>query len=220
MFSLIEKFVSIDGEGPTAGRLAAFLRFQGCDLRCSWCDTTYSYSQENITQRATAEELYDYLLSTGVKGVTLTGGEPLLQPDLPQLLMFLETDPFLETQIETNGAVDITPYVRAFPKISFIVDYKLNGSGMTDRMCLQNLFAVRRQDAYKFVVSGREDLLQAAEIIKRYDLCEKTQVFFSPVQGKIEPKEIVDFMKEQKLHSVRLQLQLHKIIWDPEERGV
>lgn len=220
MFSLIEKFLSIDGEGPTAGRLAAFIRFQGCNLRCSWCDTTYSFAKENVTGQCTAQEIYDYIKSTGAICVTLTGGEPLIQPGIAEVLALLNDDPLLETHIETNGSVDIEPFQRQFPRISFIVDYKLHGSGMTAQMHPNNLRTVTRQDAYKFVVSSCADLEQAEAVLWESGLCEKTQVFFSPVLGQIEPAEIVEFMKEKNLNRVRLQLQLHKVIWHPEERGV
>ncbi len=220
MFSLIEKFLSIDGEGPTAGRLAAFIRFQGCNLRCSWCDTTYSFAKENVTEQCTAREIYGYIKSTGALCVTLTGGEPLIQPGIAEVLSLLNDDPLLETHIETNGSVDIAPFQRQFPRLSFIVDYKLNGSGMTARMHPNNLRTVTRQDAYKFVVSSREDLEQAEAVLRESGLCEKTQVFFSPVMGQMEPADIVAFMKEKHLNRVRLQLQLHKMIWAPEKRGV
>lgn len=220
MFSLIEKFLSIDGEGPTAGRLAVFIRFQGCNLRCGWCDTTYSFAKENVTEECTAREIYDYVKSTGVVCVTLTGGEPLIQPDIESVLSLLNGDPALETHVETNGSVDIAPFQRQFPRVSFIVDYKLHGSGMTARMHPNNLRSVTTQDAYKFVVSSRDDLEQAEAVMREHDLCDKTQVFFSPVLGRIEPADIVEFMKEKNLNRVRLQLQLHKVIWHPEERGV
>lgn len=220
MFSIIEKFLSVDGEGPTAGRLAAFVRFQGCNLRCRWCDTTYSFSEEQVTEQCTAQEIYDYIKSTGAICVTLTGGEPLIQPDIEAVLALLNADDALDVHIETNGSVDIAPFQQQFPNISFIVDYKLGASGMTDQMCENNLRAVRMRDVYKFVVGSHDDLVQAEAVIREYGLCEKTQVFFSPVLGQIEPADIVEFMKENNLNRVRLQIQLHKVIWHPEERGV
>lgn len=220
MFPIIEQFLSVDGEGPTAGRLAAFVRFQGCNLRCSWCDTTYSFEQENVTAYRTAEEIYKIIKESGASCVTLTGGEPLLQPEIGSLLKILNEDDSLLTHIETNGSVDITPFVEEFPNLCFIVDYKLKGSNMTAQMNENNLTAVRPVDTYKFVVSSLRDLQQATDVIRKNRLCEKTQVFFSPVLGKIEPAEIVEFMKTERLDKVRLQLQLHKIIWDPAQKGV
>ena len=220
MFPIIEQFLSVDGEGPTAGRLAAFVRFQGCNLRCSWCDTTYSFEQENVTAYRTAEEMYKIIKESGASCVTLTGGEPLLQPEIGSLLKILNEDDSLLTHIETNGSVDITPFVEEFPNLCFIVDYKLEGSNMTAQMNENNLTAVRPVDTYKFVVSSLRDLQQATDVIRKNRLCERTQVFFSPVLGKIEPAEIVEFMKTERLDKVRLQLQLHKIIWDPAQKGV
>lgn len=220
MFPIIEQFLSVDGEGPTAGRLAAFVRFQGCNLRCSWCDTTYSFEQENVTAYRTAEEIYKIIKESGASCVTLTGGEPLLQPEIGSLLKILNEDDSLLTHIETNGSVDITPFVEEFPNLCFIVDYKLEGSNMTAQMNKNNLTAVRPVDTYKFVVSSLKDLQQATDVIRKNRLCERTQVFFSPVLGKIEPAEIVEFMKTERLDKVRLQLQLHKIIWDPAQKGV
>lgn len=220
MFPIIEQFLSVDGEGPTAGRLAAFIRFQGCNLRCSWCDTTYSFEQENVTAYRTAEEIYKIIKESGASCVTLTGGEPLLQPEIGSLLKILNEDDSLLTHIETNGSVDITPFVEEFPNLCFIVDYKLEGSNMTAQMNENNLTAVRPVDTYKFVVSSLRDLQQATDVIRKNRLCERTQVFFSPVLGKIEPAEIVEFMKTERLDKVRLQLQLHKIIWDPAQKGV
>lgn len=220
MFNLIEKFLSVDGEGPTAGRLAAFIRFQGCNLRCNWCDTTYSFEKNHVTEQCTAQEIYDYIKSTGTVCVTLTGGEPLLQPNIEEVLELVNADDSLDVHIETNGSVDIEPFQKQFPNLSFIVDYKLNASGMTDKMCENNLRVVRPNDVYKFVVGSMEDLVQAEAVIREYNLCEKIQVFFSPVLGQIDPAEIVEFMKEKTLNRVRLQIQLHKVIWHPEERGV
>ena len=219
-FPIIEKFLSIDGEGPTAGRLAVFIRFQGCNLRCSWCDTTYSFAADNITECINEQKIYRYIKNTGALCVTLTGGEPLIQPGIESLLSLLDSDPTLETHIETNGSVDIAPLKKQFPRLSFVVDYKLDSSGMTSQMHSNNLQAVTMEDAYKFVIGSQSDLQQALAVISEHHLCEKTQVFFSPVLGQIEPAEIVEFMKAHTLNRMRLQLQLHKVIWNPEERGV
>ena len=103
MFNIIEKFVSIDGEGPSAGELATFIRFQGCNLRCAWCDTTYSFDKSEITEVLSAEEIYSYIKETGVSNVTLTGGEPLFQKNIDEILSLLNDDRNLTLNIETNG---------------------------------------------------------------------------------------------------------------------
>lgn len=222
MFNIIEKFLSIDGEGPTSGQLATFIRFQHCNLRCSWCDTTYSWNKENTTEVLSAKEIYDYIKANGVKNVTLTGGEPLIQEGIDELLELLDNDNTLSVHIETNGSVDILPFKKKFKggNISYIVDFKLPKSGMTKNMNFENLKNVESTDVYKFVVGSNEDLEVAYNIIKDYDLTSKCLIYFSPVLGEIEMDKIVEFMKDKKLNDVRLQVQLHKIIWHKDARGV
>lgn len=220
MFNIVEKFLSIDGEGPTSGELATFIRFQGCNLRCSWCDTKYSWEKESSNEKLSAEAIYDYIKEMKSKNVTLTGGEPLIQEGIEELLQLLNEDSTLNVHIETNGSVDIKPYKEKFKNLIFIVDYKLPLSKMTDLMNLNNLDLVREKDVYKFVVGSQEDLNLAYDVIIKHNLVSKCLVYFSPVLGNIELEEIVDFMKEKNLNGVRLQVQLHKIIWDKEKRGV
>lgn len=220
MFNIIEKFLSIDGEGPTAGEIATFIRFQGCNLRCSWCDTTYSFEKENITEVLDENEIYSYIKSNNAKNVTLTGGEPLIQKGIEKLLNILNEDKNLLVHIETNGSVDILPFKEKFKNISFIVDFKLPKSTMYEKMYLDNLKNVDENDVYKFVIGSKEDLLYTYEIIKKYKLDSKCMVYLSPVLGEIEPREIVEFMKEKSLNNVKLQIQMHKVIWDKDTKGV
>lgn len=220
MFNIIEKFLSLDGEGPTSGELATFIRFQGCNLRCSWCDTTYSFSEENIEEVLTAKEIYDYIKGNGSKNVTLTGGEPLIQENISELLDILNNDKELLVHIETNGSVDISDFKSRYKNLRYIVDFKLPKSKMTSKMNLKNLEVVNKNDVYKFVVGGSEDLQEAYNLINKYDVHKKCLVYFSPVLGEIELEEIVEFIKDKKLNNVRLQVQLHKIIWDKDKRGV
>lgn len=220
MLPVIEKFLSIDGEGPTAGELATFLRFRGCNLRCAWCDTTYSFDGEENYEDCTAQELYQYVCESPAHNVTLTGGEPLLQPELPELLRLLCANRTLQVHIETNGSIPLRTWMAQFPKAVFVIDFKLPGSGMTDQMVLENLAFARPHDVYKFVVQDHADLEYAKDLLEQYDLCSHTQVHFSPVMGKIQPSDVVEYMKENALNRVRLQMQLHKIVWDPQKRGV
>ncbi|MVX65862.1 putative 7-carboxy-7-deazaguanine synthase QueE [Clostridium chromiireducens] len=222
MFNVIEKFLSIDGEGPTSGELATFVRFQGCNLRCSWCDTTYSWDKENIYERLNSKDIYNYIKENKAKNVTLTGGEPLVQDNIDELLELLNSDNNLKVHIETNGSVDIEPFKKRYIEnnISYIVDFKLPSSHMTEKMNLNNLEVVGLDDVYKFVVGSREDLQMAYDIIRRYDLTSKCLVYLSPVSGNIDMQEIVEFMKDKNLNNVKLQIQLHKIIWDKNARGV
>lgn len=220
MFNIIEKFLSIDGEGPTAGELATFIRFQKCNLRCSWCDTTYSFGKESIKEVLNSQEIYDYIKENKAINVTLTGGEPLIQENIDELLDILDKDKDLKVHIETNGSIDIEPFKKKYKNISFILDYKLPSSKMTKEMSENNLNVVDSNDVYKFVVGSIEDLQLAYEIIKDYDLTSKCLVYFSPVFGDIELHEIVEFMKEKNLNKVKLQVQLHKIVWNKDTRGV
>ena len=223
MFNVIEKFISVDGEGPTAGELATFIRFQGCNLRCSYCDTKYSWDEESINnvEILSAEEIYDYIKSTKVKNVTLTGGEPLIQKNISSLLELLNNDKDLVVHIETNGSINIKEFKDKYKNIIFILDYKSPSSNMMKQMDKENFDLIDKKDMYKFVIGSKEDINKALEIIKLYKLQNKCLVYFSPVfDSSLTMEEIVDFMKENNLNNVRLQVQLHKIIWDKEVRGV
>ena len=222
MLPVIEEFISLDGEGPTAGELAYFVRFADCNLRCSWCDTAYSWDGTTQVQHKTPQQIYDAIQASGIRNVTLTGGEPLIQADILPLLQLLADDDLLLVHIETNGSVDIAPFRQACPadNIIYILDYKLPASNMESQMCMANLQQVTCTDVYKFVIASEADLHRAVELVQQYDLQDRCQVFFSPVRELIDPLVIVDTMKEKRLNRVRLQLQLHKILWPKDMRGV
>lgn len=222
MLPVIEQFISLDGEGPTAGELAYFVRFEGCNLRCSWCDTAYSWDGSTPVQQKTAQKIYDDIKASDIHNVTLTGGEPLIQQDIAELLQLLAQDKTHLVHIETNGSVDIAPFRQACPadNVVYILDYKLPSSAMEQQMCLKNLQQVTADDVYKFVIASEADLHRAIELVKQYRLDERCQVFFSPVREQMDPLMIVEEMKRQCLNGVRLQLQLHKILWPKEMRGV
>ena len=221
-YNIIEKFLSIDGEGPTAGEIATFIRFGGCNLSCLWCDTAYSIDRNVTGESLTEEEIYDYIKDNGAENVTLTGGEPLIQEGIEDLICFLAKDPELLIHIETNGSVPIYNFGKIcdFNNVSFIVDYKLSGSNMENKMDLKNYELINKNDSCKFVIESLSDMLRAKEIVDKYRLTEKCQVYFSPITSSIDPVLIVEFMKNNKMNRIRLQLQLHKIIWSPETRGV
>lgn len=218
-FKVAEKFVSINGEGPRVGELAVFLRFCGCNLNCCYCDTRWANTADVKYELASAEELVAYVKSTGVKNVTLTGGEPLLQADIAYLIELLGASG-AEVEIETNGSVQLKNIVSVSPRPAVTADYKLPSSGMENHMLTENFSYLTFQDAVKFVVGDKCDLARAEEIINGYGLTDRCRVYFSPVFGKIKPVEITEFMKGRKLNGVRLQLQLHKIVWEPDKRGV
>ena len=222
---LAEHFVSINGEGRLAGELALFLRFTGCNLHCDWCDTMWANAKDAPCTLASVSRLVDIARDAieryDVRNVTLTGGEPLLQQALPELCGAL-SKLGLQVEIETNGAVPLEPFLKGCEKYSaspvITMDYKLPSSKMERKMCTENFAQLRFFDTLKFVCGSRTDLDRAAEILETFN--PKCMVYFSPVFGRIEPAEMVEFMKERKLGRARLQLQLHKFIWDPDERGV
>ncbi|MGN1014784.1 MAG: putative 7-carboxy-7-deazaguanine synthase QueE [Butyricicoccus sp.] len=218
-FPVAEIFTSINGEGVLAGQLAVFVRFCGCNLHCSFCDTMWA-NQENVAHQVmSAQEIVQAVAAEGVNNVTLTGGEPLLQPELHDLLTLLSERPQLRMEIETNGSLDLSPYLD-IPRVTFTMDCKLPGSGMYEQMRMENFALLRPEDTVKFVAGDREDLQCALEVIQQHGLTQRCHVYLSPVFGKIEPSEMVEFMKEHTLNNVNLQLQMHKVIWDPNARGV
>lgn len=219
-YKVVETFVSINGEGRKAGKLAFFLRLKGCNLDCSYCDTKWANKDDAPFEIMDENEIYGLIKESGIRNVTITGGEPLFRKDMSILLELLDNDKDLSVEIETNGSVDLKPYLSVCKNISFTMDYKLSTSGMEEKMCLGNFEILRDIDTVKFVSGSIKDLEKAEEIIKRYDLCEKAKVYISPVFGNIDPADIVEFMKERKMNKVRLQLQLHKFIWDPDKKGV
>lgn len=219
-YKVVEKFISINGEGVLAGQLAVFIRFQGCNLACSFCDTAWANSCDAPYTIMTEDEIYEYIKETGVRNITLTGGEPLLQKDIEVLLRTLGSDPDLRIEIETNGSVGIGQFSGIGSSITFTMDYKLPGSLMEDRMDESNFGVLAKEDTVKFVAGSMEDLEKAEEIINAHGLTEKCHVYISPVFGKIGLESIVDFMKEKRLNGVNMQLQMHKVIWNPEARGV
>ena len=186
---VVEKFTSINGEGTRAGELAVFVRFKGCNLRCSYCDTMWANEPDCQYKEETPEEILNYLLQAG-----------------------------LQVEIETNGAVDLSAFCEERPV--FTMDYKLPSSGCEEYMITENMELLGKDDTVKFVCGSQEDLLKALDVIQTYDLTNRCHVYLSPVFGSIEPVQIVEFMLKHRLNGVRLQIQMHKVIWDPNERGV
>ena len=219
-FRVVEKFVSINGEAHKAGMLAAFIRFAGCNLNCSYCDTRWANESKVAYEIMSEADIYHYVKSTNVRCVTLTGGEPLIQPNIDKLIRLLGQDQELRVEIETNGAVDITPFIDIPGDIAFTLDYKSPGSGMCEHMLLDNYEHLRKKDSAKFVVTDKADLEKACEIIDFCRLNDKVQVYFSSAFAQISPAEIVDFMIKNNRTREKLQLQLHKYIWDPDRKGV
>ena len=217
---VVEKFVSINGEGTKAGQLAVFIRFKGCNLACEYCDTQWANQTDAPAQQMTAGEIVDYVISTGVKNVTLTGGEPLLRDGIEDVIAQL-ADHMLNVEIETNGSISLKKICDLQKEnVTFTMDYKLSCSGMEAAMNLDNFNILSSNDTVKFVAGCREDLIKAKQIIEKYNLYGKCNLYISPVFGMIEPEEIVNFMKENVMNDVNMQIQLHKIIWSPDKKGV
>ncbi|OEF99917.1 putative 7-carboxy-7-deazaguanine synthase QueE [Vulcanibacillus modesticaldus] len=220
-FKVVEKFISINGEGKLSGQLAIFIRFAGCNLDCSYCDTRWANEKDVEYEWMTADQIYEYIKVNGVRNVTLTGGEPLLQKGIMELLTVLSLDPELVIEIETNGSIELGPFTKIEKnRPRFTMDYKLGSSQMESKMLTSNFKYLGALDTVKFVVGNIDDLKRAKHIIDQYQLVDKTSVYISPVFGEIEMVQIVEFMKENKMNGVTLQVQLHKIIWDPEKKGV
>lgn len=219
-YKVVEKFVSINGEGVFAGQLAVFIRFQGCNLSCSFCDTAWANEDSAAFIFMTEQQLYHYIKETGIKNVTLTGGEPLLVPDIVQLLLLLAADQCLHVEIETNGSVALNSFASISNPPAFTMDYKLPGSFMESKMLVSNFNLLTKKDTVKFVVGDTKDLNRAKEIIKAYDLTTKCHIYISPVFGKIKLEEIVDYLIQNRMNDVTMQLQLHKVIWHPDKKGV
>lgn len=219
-YKITEIFSSINGEGTHAGQLAFFIRFTGCNLDCSYCDTKWANVPNAPFTEMTADEILSEVKKSGIKNVTVTGGEPLIQPNIiPLLEMLCGGGRYVE--IETNGSADVSEVLKIKEnRPALTMDYKLPSSGMENHMRTENFAVLEKKDTVKFVSGSRADLERALEIIREYGLIGKCAVYISPVFGEIEPAEIVDFMLENKLNGVNVQLQMHKFIWDPNARGV
>jgi 7-carboxy-7-deazaguanine synthase len=206
-----EIFYSIQGESSFAGSPCVFIRLTGCNLRCSYCDTTYAYDEgKKYFIEAVVKKVRDYQC----KLVEVTGGEPLIQEGVYRLLDRLIESGY-QVLIETNGSM---PIARINPQCIKIVDIKCPGSGMSDKMDWKNLKKLSPRDEVKFVIGDRKDYTWSVEMISQEGL-EKNLIYFSPVFGRLKPERLAKWILEDRL-PVRLQLQWHKHIWPHRKRGV
>ncbi|MCQ2492190.1 MAG: putative 7-carboxy-7-deazaguanine synthase QueE [Lachnospiraceae bacterium] len=219
-YKVVETFLSINGEGRKAGQLATFVRMKGCNLNCAYCDTKWANEADASFTEMTKEEIKAVVVANGAKNVTLTGGEPLLREGIDELLEELLTIPGLTIEIETNGSVDVRPYLIYGDRVTMTLDYKLGASEMEHLMFEPNFDAVRECDTVKFVSGSIKDLERAVEVMNTHSLIGRCGCYLSPVFGSITPADMVEFMKDKMLNGVNLQIQMHKVIWDPEEKGV
>lgn len=219
-YKVVEIFSSINGEGPRSGQLALFIRMQGCNLDCSYCDTKWANDANANFHWTSTEEILDIVHRMNIKNITLTGGEPLLQENITELLEALADQPGIRVEIETNGSILLKPFAELENAPAFNMDYKLPGSGMEDQNRVENFEYLTAKDTVKFVVKDYLDLCTARDVIRTHQLTEKCHVYLSPVYGEIELEDIVNFMKSNQLNDVTMQLQIHKVIWDSQMRGV
>lgn len=210
-----EIFLSIEGEGIRVGLPCIFIRTHGCNMRCSYCDSDYA-CLGNDYKEMTIDEIIAETNELQCKRVTFTGGEPLLQKEARALVSKLVSEGY-EVNIETNGSIDTSEY-NELSNVIITMDYKSPSSNMEHMMSIENINKLSSQDVLKFVVGSIEDLDKAKDIISI--MTSSPSIYLSPVFGKIEAKDIVEYMLSNHMNNVHVQLQLHKFIWPPEMRGV
>lgn len=206
-----EIFFSIQGESSYAGLPCVFVRLTGCNLRCVWCDTEYAFYEG---RDMTLEEIQEQVAVHPANLVEITGGEPLLQKDVHELIGRL-LDSGRQVLIETGGSLDIRP---VDPRATLVYDIKCPDSGMVQKNRWENLAHLRDQDEIKFVIASSRDYDWAREQLMRDELASRRQILFSPVWDKVAPDELAGWILKDGL-TVRLQLQVHKVLWG-ERRGV
>jgi 7-carboxy-7-deazaguanine synthase len=212
-----EIFQSIEGEGIRAGSLATFIRLRGCNLNCSYCDSKYANEPGEFNRELSAPEILQLVEDISIGNlVTITGGEPLIHLGVYDLIILLINAGY-EVNVETNGSMQ--PQLSSTPgQLFYTMDYKCPSSGEEHAMNWVALGQLKEWDVLKFVVGSLKDLEKARFVID--NLTPACPVFISPVFGQIEPVQIVEYMQEQLMFPCRIQLQLHKFIWDPQKRGV
>jgi 7-carboxy-7-deazaguanine synthase len=208
-----EIYHSIQGESTRAGRPCVFVRLTYCDLRCNYCDTEYAFYEG---QKQTLKQILDAVSAFRCPLVEITGGEPLLQKEVLPLMSSL-CDAGYTVLLETSGARDIS---QVDPRVHRIMDLKTPGSGEADKNLWSNIDQLTLRDEVKFVMGSRHDYEWSRDKVEQYNLTSRCHaVLFSPIFGRIDPREIVEWILADKL-DVRFQLQMHKFIWSPTQRGV
>lgn len=211
MLRITEIFFSIQGESTHAGRPCVFVRLTGCNLRCSWCDSAYTFTGG---ERVSLADVLAQVRSYGCGLVEVTGGEPLAQPEAFELIEALCADGY-EVLIETSGSIDVTPVDR---RAKIILDVKCPGSGEVEKNRWSNLEQLRPQDEIKFVIADRADYEWARQLIAEKGL-ERWTVLLSPVWGRMDAQSLAEWMLADRVPA-RFQTQLHKHIWGADRHGV
>ena len=213
MLTINEIFHSIQGESTHAGRPCVFVRLTACDLRCSWCDTPYAFTEGH---KMSLDDIVARVKTYGCPVVEITGGEPLLQKNVYPLMQRL-LDDGLMVMLETGGHISIEQVPTGVVRI---MDVKCPGSGESHRNDWTNMERLVETDEVKFVIKDRNDYDFAKEVVAKYGLTGRVRaVHFSPVHGVLASKQLAEWILQDRLE-VRLQLQVHKYVWDPHTRGV
>ena len=211
--NICEIFYSIQGETTYSGLPCVFVRTSGCNLRCSYCDTKYAY--EGGVEMA-IDKILTQARSYGCRLVEITGGEPLVQQKEVNCLIDSLLEDGHKVLLETNGSLSIRDVDRRVIKI---MDLKCPDSGMSEHICWENLHYLSQYDQVKFVLSSRRDYEWAKGVMAEYPALSKVEVLISTAFGLLKPGDMVKWMLDDRLKA-RFQLQIHKYIWHPEDRGV
>lgn len=218
MLRINEIFLSIQGESSRVGKPCVLVRLQGCNLRCEWCDTQYARKKNSSdSMELTTEEIVERIKDYEVKYITITGGEPLWQDqDLRELIDILIDEEFL-VSIETNGSLSLEGLPE---KLIKVIDIKCPSSKMSKKNKFDNLQYLTKNDEIKFVVANNEDLDFVEYIYAEYKLSDYVdEIILSPVEDQINPQFVAEWLLNKKF-PMRLQMQLHKIIWPDIHKGV
>jgi 7-carboxy-7-deazaguanine synthase len=207
-----EIYYSLQGESTHSGRPCVFIRLTYCNLRCAYCDTAYAFYEGKEMR---LPEIIDKVKNYNCKLVEFTGGEPLLQKNVLPLMREL-CDADYEVLLETAGHMDISV---TDSRVKKIMDIKCPSSGESEKTLWKNIDFLNSSDEIKFVVGGDEDLVFSKQIIEKYELYKRCPVILSPVFDKLSNQELAEWILQNHL-PVRMQIQLHKVIWDPSARGV
>ena len=202
---MTELFYSVQGESTTSGLPTVFIRLTGCPLRCHYCDTSYAFQGGELIN---IDDILAQVAACHCPYVCVTGGEPLAQPNCIALLQAL-CDAGYRVSIETSGARDITAID---PRVTVVMDLKTPDSGEVDRNLWSNISRLKQNDQIKFVLCSREDYKWARQTLEDRQLASQAHILFSPSWEQLNPTELASWILEDKL-PVRLQLQLHKILW-------
>jgi 7-carboxy-7-deazaguanine synthase len=219
---MVDIYETVEGEGTRAGYPTVFVRLYGCNLRCAWCDTTYSYPPHEADSIMTIGEIMERTAGYKSRHVCLTGGEPLMYGERSQALLqaLADSSRYVDIHVETNGAIHLKPFMTSVesPLVRYIMDYKLPDSGEHERMIADNLALLREQDELKFVIATERDFEAAKRVLDEHPI--RATILFSPVWETMPPAKLVELMLRDGLSQVKLNMQMHKVIWDPGMRRV